>query len=149
MKLEVGMYEEFKDIVGYEDYYEISNYGTVRSKQRYSNCCYGKQRLLKEKIIVPTPDKNGYLRIMLSKDKNKKRFYIHELVAQTFLKDYEKEKIVHHIDYNNQNNYFNNLYVCTRSEHTELHNKTDRLIKELIDKELVKFDGGKYYVCKD
>ena len=62
MKLEV-----WKDIVDYEDYYEISNYGKVRSKERYSNCCYGKQRLLKEKIIIPTPDKNGYLRIMLSK----------------------------------------------------------------------------------
>ena len=149
MKLEVGMYEEFKDIVGYEDYYEISNFGTVRSKERYSNCCYGKQRLLKEKIIVPTPDKNGYLRIMLSKNKDKKRFYIHELVAQAFLKDYIKGKIVHHIDYNNQNNYFKNLYVCTRSEHTEIHNKTDRLIKELIEKGIVKFDGDKYYVCKN
>ena len=148
-KLEVGMYEEFTDLVGYEGYYEISNFGTVRSKERYSGCCYGKQRLLKEKIIVPTPDKNGYLRIMLSKDKNKKRFYIHDLVAQAFLNDYSKEKVIHHIDYNNQNNHFNNLYMCTRSEHIKLHNKTDRLIRELIEKGIVKFDGGKYCVCKD
>lgn len=149
MKLEVGMYEEFKDIVGYEDYYEISNYGTVRSKQRYSNCCYGKQRLLKEKIIVPTQDKNGYLRIMLSKNKNKKRFHIHELVARTFIDNYSEDKVVHHIDYNKQNNYVGNLYVCTRKEHITLHNKSYKLIKELIEKGIVKFDGGKYYVCKD
>ena len=149
MKLEVGMYEEFKDIVGYEDYYEISNYGTVRSKQRYSDCCYGKQRVLKEKIIVPTPNKNGYLRIMLSKNKNKKRFYIHELVAQAFSSNYSKGKVVHHIDYDKQNNYVGNLYVCSRKEHITLHNKSYKLIKELIEKGIVKFDGGKYYVCKD
>lgn len=149
MKLEVGMHEEFKDIVGYEGYYEISNYGTVRSKERYSNCCYGKQRLLKEKIIISRADKKGYLRIVLSKNKDKKRFYIHNLVAQAFLKDYTKGKIVHHIDYNKRNNHFENLYVCTKSEHTELHNKTDRLIKELVENGMVKFDGGKYYVCKD
>lgn len=84
---------------------------------------------------------------MLSKDKNKKRFYIHDLVAQAFLNDYNKEKIIHHIDYDNQNNYFKNFYICTRKEHTELHNKTDRLIRELIKKNLVKFIDGKYYVC--
>lgn len=153
MKLEEGMYvrtdEEFRDIAGYEGYYEISNYGTVKSKERYSTCCFGKQRLLKEKIITPTQDKNGYLRIMLSKDKNKKRFYIHNLVSQAFLSNYSKDKIIHHIDYNKQNNYFKNLYMCTRGEHTELHNKTDKLIRKLIEKEIVKFDGGKYYVYKD
>lgn len=152
-EIKVGEYvrtdEFFKDIVGYEGYYEISNYGTVKSKERYSTCCYGKQRFLKEKIIVPTPDKNGYLRIMLSKNKNKKRFYIHDLVAQMFLNDYNKEKVIHHIDYNNQNNYFKNLYICTRNEHTKLHNKTDRLIRELIEKNIVKFNKGKYYICEN
>ena len=147
MKLEVGMYEEFRDIEGYEEYYQISNYGRIKSKQRFSNCCYGKQRLLKEKIIVPTPDKKGYLRIMLCKNGNKKRFYIHELVAKTFLDNYDETKIIHHIDYDNQNNNYKNLYICSRSEHTTLHNKTDKLIRKLIENNKIEFKDGEYYVC--
>ena len=147
MKLEVGMYEEFRDIEGYEEYYQISNYGRIKSKQRFSNCCYGKQRLLKEEIIVPTPDKKGYLRIMLCKNGNKKRFYIHELVAKTFLDNYDETKIIHHIDYDNQNNNYKNLYICSRSEHTTLHNKTDKLIRKLIENNKIEFKDGEYYVC--
>lgn len=147
MKLEVGMYEEFRDIEGYEEYYQISNYGRIKSKQRFSNCCYGKQRLLKEKIIIPTPDKKGYLRIILCKNGNKKRFYIHELVAKTFLDNYDETKIIHHIDYDNQNNNYKNLYICSRSEHTTLHNKTDKLIRKLIENNKIEFKDGEYYVC--
>lgn len=150
--MKVGDYKEdeiFKDVIGYEDCYQISNYGTVRSKERLSSCCYGKQRKIKEKIIYPSPDKCGYLRIMLCKNKNKKRFYIHELVAKAFCENYEKGKIIHHIDYNNQNNYYKNLYICDKKEHTTIHNLTDTLIRELIRNGNVKFDGGKYYVCKD
>ena len=146
-KLEVGMYEEFRDIEGYEEYYQISNYGRIKSKQRFSNCCYGKQRLLKEKIIVPTPDRKGYLRIMLCKNGNKKNFYIHELVAKTFLDNYDETKIIHHIDYDNQNNNYKNLYICSRSEHTTLHNKTDKLIRKLIENNKIEFKDGEYYVC--
>lgn len=52
-------------------------------------------------------------------------------------------------DYNNQNNYYKNLYICDRKEHTTIHNLTDTLIRELIRNGNVTFDGGKYYVCKD
>ena len=138
--------EVWKDIIDYPNY-QISNYGRIKSKQRFSNCCYGKQRLLKEKIIVPTPDKKGYLRIMLCKNGNKKRFYIHELVAKTFLDNYDETKIIHHIDYDNQNNNYKNLYICSRSEHTTLHNKTDKLIRKLIENNKIEFKDGEYYVC--
>lgn len=140
--------EVWKDITDYPNY-QISNYGRIKSKQRFSNCCYGKQRLLKEKIIVPTPDKKGYLRIMLCKNGNKKRFYIHKLVAKTFLDNYDETKIIHHIDYNNQNNNYKNLYICSRSEHTTLHNKTDKLIRKLIENNKIEFKDGEYYVCKN
>lgn len=151
--IKVGDYvrtdETFKDIIGYEEYYQISNYGTVKSKKRLSSCCYGKQRVLKEKIIYSSPDKCGYLRIMLSKNGDKKRFYIHELVAQAFCNNYKKGKIIHHIDYDNQNNYYKNLYICDRKEHTTIHNLTDTLIRKLIKNGSIKFDGGKYYVCEN
>ena len=144
MEIQVG--ELWKDIEGYENYYQISNYGRVKSKERISSCCYGKTRILKEKIIKPSKDKNGYLRIMLCKDKYKKRYYIHELVAQAFIPEYQKGKIIHHIDYDNQNNYYKNLFICTRKEHTTLHNNTDKLIRELIKKKIIRFESIKYEV---
>lgn len=138
--------EVWKDIKGYENYYQISNYGRIKSKERTSNCCYGKKRMLKEKMIFPSKFRNGYLRIMLSKDKVKKRFYVHELVAQAFLDNYEKGKVVHHIDYNKENNYYKNLYVCTRKEHITIHNLADRLIKDLINNDIIFFDNGAYKI---
>lgn len=77
------------------------------------------------------------------------RIKMHELVAQAFCINYKKGKVIHHIDYNNQNNYYKNLYICDRKEHTTIHNLTDTLIRELIKNGNVKFDGGKYYVCKN
>lgn len=47
-----------------------------------------------------------------------------------------KDKVIHHIDYNNQNNYYKNLYICDRKEHTTIHNLTDTLIRELIKMEM-------------
>ena len=144
MEVQVG--EIWKDIEGYEGYYQISNYGRVKSKERVSPCCYGKTRLLKEKIIAPSKDKNGYFRIMLCKDSNKKRYYIHELVAQAFISEYKKGKVIHHIDYDNQNNYYKNLFICSRNEHKTLHNNTNKLIKELIEKKIIQFESMSYKV---
>lgn len=118
--------EIWKDIKGYESYYQVSNLGRIKSKERYSSCCYGKQRLLKEKNIVPTPDKNGYLRIMLSKDKDKKRFYIHELVAQAFLDNSNNHPCVNHIDSNRTNNEVENLEFCTHKQNIEHAYKNHR-----------------------
>ena len=135
-----------KILNGYEGYYQISNYGRIKSLQRNSSCCYGKERTLKEKEIYPSTDKNGYYRIMLSKNKDKKRFYIHELVAKAFHDNYKKDKIIHHIDYDNTNNYYENLYICDRQEHITIHNLTDRLIRELVKNNIVIFKNGTYVI---
>lgn len=36
---EVGMMEIWKDIIGYEEVYKISNLGQIRSKDRYARVC--------------------------------------------------------------------------------------------------------------
>jgi hypothetical protein len=138
-----------KILNGFEGYYQISNYGRIKSLKRNSSCCYGKERVLKEKEIYPCIDKNGYFRIMLSKNKDKKRFYIHELVARAFCKNYKEGKIIHHIDYNKTNNFFQNLYICDRKEHRTIHNLTDRLVTKLVKNGMAAFYKGQYFTKEE
>ena len=59
--------EKWKDIIGYEGYYQISNFGNVRNVQT-------------NKILIGDTNNAGYKRVTLYKP-IKKRFFIHRLVA--------------------------------------------------------------------
>ena len=61
--------EIWKPVVGYEDYYEISSMGRVRSLDRYDSL----KHFRKGEIKKLTKDKNGYLIVTLCKDKKKKK----------------------------------------------------------------------------
>jgi hypothetical protein len=52
--------EIWKDILGFEGLYEISNYGNVKSCKRYVNAKFGK-RVVNEKLLSLGKDKDGYL----------------------------------------------------------------------------------------
>jgi len=100
--------EEFKCINGYENYYQISNYGNVKTLyNRYKKCIFKK----------PFIRKDGYVVINLIKDKKQTTFYLHKLVAGHFIQqdgDVLKSE-VNHIDGNKQNNNVDNLEWCTSS----------------------------------
>ena len=104
--------------------YQVSNYGNIKSLID-SN---GDKR---EKILKPEKTKNGYLRIELHKNKKKKRFYIHRLVAFMFIKnnDTEHNTEVNHIDENKENNSVNNLEFCTRKYNMNFGTRNKRAIK--------------------
>jgi len=74
------MEEAWRDVVGYEERYQVSNHGRVRSLIDNHN-----KRRNEPKILKPTKDKDGYLRVGLNKDGKKKLFGVHRLVAETFL----------------------------------------------------------------
>lgn len=102
MKLEV-----WKDIENYPNY-QISNFGNVKSKKRYT-----KQRnalnLRKEKILNQQIDKKGYKYVRLYNSDGWKYFKVHILVARTFIKNTNNEPTVDHIDKNKNNNSVENL----------------------------------------
>ena len=58
---------------------------------------------------------DGYYRIGLNKDKKQKRFFVHKLVAETFISNPNNFSIINHIDGNKLNNNVNNLEYCTQS----------------------------------
>lgn len=66
------MNEIWKDIIGYEGLYQVSNYGRVKSLiGRYKNVS----------ILKPGLSKSGYLLVVLCKNKIRKNFLVHQLVA--------------------------------------------------------------------
>lgn len=109
------MTEEWKDITGYEGYYQISNTGKIRSLRRYVNAPQGK-RVAYSKELSPTDNGNGYLIIGLRKYGKRKNHYIHRLVARHFLGEWQEGLVVDHIDYNKRNNSVSNLRVVSQTE---------------------------------
>lgn len=55
---------------------------------------------------------NGYKRIKLVKDGIKKNYYVHRLVAETFIPKLHVDYVVHHLDHDKQNNWVHNLEWC-------------------------------------
>lgn len=99
--------EIWKKIKNYENY-EVSNFGNVKRTKGFQ--CES-DRLLKK-----INNGNDYLFVNLSKNSIKKRFYVHRLVAFTFLETNKEKTEVNHIDGDKKNNNLCNLEWVTRSE---------------------------------
>jgi len=115
------MKEIWKDIEGYEGYYQVSNLGEIKSLERVT--IQGK--LLKEKLIKSSDNHNKYLYVSLFKDGNRKAVGVHRLVAQAFIPNPENKPQVNHIDENTMNNNSENLEWVTGKENSNYgnHNK--------------------------
>ena len=95
--------EIWKDIVGYEGMYQVSNLGRVKSFKQ------GKERIMK-----PVYDTYGYLQVMLSKNGNCKNFMVHRLVSQAFIPNPDNLPEINHCDEDKTNNSVENLEWCDR-----------------------------------
>ena len=97
--------EIWRAIKGYEDLYEVSNYGKVRSLFRY------------KKILKPIVGVQGYLYVTLyDKNKKQKSKRIHRLVAQAFISNPDNLPFVNHKDEDVKNNVYSNLEWTTTQE---------------------------------
>lgn len=94
--------EEWKDIPGYKGLYQVSNTGRVRS--HYSGTW---------KIMEQSTRKGGYKKLFLRKNKERKSFFIHRLVATAFIPNPDNLPFVNHKDENPSNNKVENLEWCT------------------------------------
>lgn len=110
------MKEIWKDVKNYENLYQVSNYGRVKSLERYVKTCGGAKRIVKEKILKPTVDNTNYYVVSLWKNNICKRTHIHRIVIETFIPNLLNKPQVNHIDGNKLNNNINNLEWCTAKE---------------------------------
>lgn len=95
------MKEEWKDVVGYEGLYQVSDLGNVFSVR--SN-----------RLMSLTPDKKaGYFRVCLTKNKKGSNCQVHQLLAMAFLnhKPNGINMVVDHIDNDKTNNKLSNLQI--------------------------------------
>lgn len=101
------MEEIWKDIEGYEGFYQVSNFGNVKSLN-YQGRGYSQNLALKKNC-------KGYYWVMLYKFGCKQPILVHRLVAEAFIENPNKFKSVNHKDENPLNNRAENLEWCTAS----------------------------------
>ena len=108
--------EIWKDIQGYENYYQVSNLGNVKSLRRTIIRKNGRPYTEKEKILRQYEDNKGYMYVCLCFNGKIKSIKVHRPVANSFIFNENNKPQVNHIDYNKKNNRVENLEWCTNLE---------------------------------
>lgn len=106
---------EWKPVVGFEDYYEISESGALRRKPR--EIWNGKGIVeLKQKELVGAINPKGYQMYILCVSRKQTSRLAHHLVLEAFVGPRESGEQARHLDNNKLNNHFSNLKWGTSSE---------------------------------
>ena len=109
------MTEIWLPIEGYENLYEVSNLGRVRSLERTVISKNGVTKKVSGKILKPMVNR-GYLMVTLCKNGIVRNCYIHRLVSTAFLPNPDKKPQVNHLSEDKLNNSVENLEWCTAKE---------------------------------
>lgn len=117
--------EVWKDIQGYEGYYQVSNEGRVRSLERTLIRKNGSHYTVKGKIMGAFDNGTNHLVLMLWKNGEYEHYLVHVLVATAFIPNPNGYTVVHHIDHNPFNNRVENLEWIAKEEHDVLHGNID------------------------
>lgn len=108
--------ETWKDVVGYEGLYQVSDEGNVRSLN------YNHTNKVKELSLVEAKD--GYLVVCLHKNGTQKEGKVHRLVAEAFIPNPQNKPCIDHRNGDNQDN-----NVCNLRWVTSLENNNNPITK--------------------
>lgn len=109
------MKEIWRDVVGYEEYYEVSNLGVVKGKDRWAKVGGGGQRFIQGMILKRRTNMNGYQTVTLSQRGCAKNVLVHRIVAEAFIPNPKGLPIINHKDEVRTNNCVDNLEWCDKS----------------------------------
>ena len=132
--------EIWKDVIGFENLYQISNYGRLKSLGNNNSKSHRKV------IIRKTfPNSKNYLSCVIYNNSRKIQARLHRLVALAFIPNVENKEQVNHIDGNKHNNRIDNLECVTNSEN-QLHAYKNGLEKPSLQKRVKQFDLKGNYI---
>lgn len=131
--------EIWKDIIGYEGLYQVSNFGNIKSLAKFCG------HRPKKETPVKQYDLRGYKRVTLCKDNILKKHQVHRLVAQAFIQNPNNKPCINHLDENTANNNVNNLQWVTWKENTNYGN----CIKNSLEKRkpIIQNKYGQKVIC--
>lgn len=133
------MKEIWKDIQNYEDYYQVSNFGNVRSKDRKVVAINNPNRIynVKGKNLKPVIIKDtGYYRVSLHKNGKQFTHKIHRLVAKQFIPNPKDLPEINHLDFDKANNHVDNLEWITKYDNI-LHERAYRMNKKECNNDFI------------
>lgn len=110
------MKEIFKDIVGYEESYQVSNLGRIKSLERYVITKRGYRLLVKQRIVKQAISNCNYKTVELNKNGKGKKYSVHRLVAKAFLDNYNENMQVNHKNGIKSDNRLENLEMVTAKQ---------------------------------
>lgn len=107
--------ENWKDVIGYEGYYEVSDLGNIRHWRRDRNDWVPKAKKKRE---------DGYVIVKLSKKGDKSTKLVHRLVALAFIDNPDDKETVNHISRDKSDNSVGNLEWMTQLENNQAYEAT-------------------------
>ena len=130
--------EEWKDILGFEGFYQASNLGRIKSLERFRKGKNGSLVTVKEKILKPRLNNNGYYQVELCKNSKVRFYYVHRLVYEVFNGTIPEGLQVNHINEVKTDNRLSNLNLMTCKENNNYGTHNERVSKKMTNGKLSK-----------
>ena len=126
-----NLIEEWRDVVGFEGLYQVSNLGRVKGLDRLvdTNINNVNRRINKGKLLKPQFNNKGYKRVNLCKNGNKNQAFVHRLVAEAFIPNPNNYPVVNHKDENPKNNCVENLEWCDVKYNSNFGTRNQKVAK--------------------
>lgn len=121
--------EIWKDITGYEGIYQINKLGNIKSLSRYVKGKGISNKLLKERILKPSLNSDGYFQLTMNKKNVKKNATLHRLLATAFIPNPDNLLLIEHINDVKTDNRLENLKWSTSTENMKSAVKNGRTLK--------------------
>jgi hypothetical protein len=119
------MNEIWTDVIGFEKFYQISNFGRLMSYPKQY-----KHYIRNGQIIEPSITRYGYLEVSLYVNKERKRFLFHRLIANQFIPNPLNKPFINHINGIKTDNRIENLEWCTPRENVVHAYETGLMVQE-------------------